>query len=313
MISIVIPLYNKELTIASTLEAILKQSFKEFEIIIVNDGSTDESLRIVQGVEDTRLRLINQKNQGVSAARNRGVMEARYDWIAFLDADDLWKDDYLREMVLAMEEYPGKNIFSNGYSIVYKTQESRYTNVTLPNDGEIGVVDYIDAISVGQGPMNSSNSLIRKSLLIDSGMFKIGHKRYEDHDVWLRLYEEDGVVFINKKLLLINRSIPNRASSSVFEPQDLIKYLETIGLTKRKVSADRALKFERFYNKWCQRILLRFGKYYNMDEKRRIIKQMTLFLSTGKILEIKMICFFNLSVPFSYLNNLRKDIFKLHR
>ena len=95
MISVVIPLYNKEKQVAHTLQSVLRQTFQDFEIVIVDDGSTDHSVEEVEKVRDTRIRLVHQQNAGVSAARNRGISEAKYDLIAFLDADDEWKPEYL--------------------------------------------------------------------------------------------------------------------------------------------------------------------------------------------------------------------------
>lgn len=90
MISVVIPLYNKDKQIAKTLYSVLKQTYPNFEVIVVNDGSTDNSLSEVSKISDSRIRLICQENKGVSAARNRGIQEAKSDYIAFLDADDEW-------------------------------------------------------------------------------------------------------------------------------------------------------------------------------------------------------------------------------
>ena len=87
MISVVIPLYNKEKQIRKTLQSVLTQTFQDFEIVVVNDGSTDNSAIEVEKVKDPRIRLIHQQNAGVSAARNKGIEEARYELIAFLDAD----------------------------------------------------------------------------------------------------------------------------------------------------------------------------------------------------------------------------------
>lgn len=95
MISVVIPLYNKAHQIANTLYSVLKQTFRNFEIVVVDDGSTDNSVQEVEKVNDIRIRIIHQKNAGVSAARNKGIEEARYNLIAFLDADDEWKPEYL--------------------------------------------------------------------------------------------------------------------------------------------------------------------------------------------------------------------------
>ena len=95
MISVVIPLYNKEKQIAKTLQTVLNQTYQNFEIVIVNDGSTDGSVEEVLRISDSRIRLVNQENGGVSAARNRGIDEAKGEYIAFLDADDLWDIDHL--------------------------------------------------------------------------------------------------------------------------------------------------------------------------------------------------------------------------
>src|SRR5699024_6424946 len=95
MFSIVIPLYNKELSITNTLQSVLNQTFTDFEVVIVNDGSTDNSVEKVEAFNDPRIRLIHQANAGVSAARNKGIEEANYDWISFLDADDLWMENHL--------------------------------------------------------------------------------------------------------------------------------------------------------------------------------------------------------------------------
>lgn len=80
MFSVVIPLYNKELSIKNTIESVLKQTFQDFEILVVNDGSTDNSAEIVEQIDDSRIRLIHQANQGVSAARNKGIEKAKFEY-----------------------------------------------------------------------------------------------------------------------------------------------------------------------------------------------------------------------------------------
>ena len=94
MFPVVIPLYNKEVYIKNTLNSVLAQTIKDFEIIVVNDGSTDKSAEVVKSLSDPRIRLINQVNAGVSVARNRGINEAKADLIAFLDGDDEWKTKF---------------------------------------------------------------------------------------------------------------------------------------------------------------------------------------------------------------------------
>ena len=99
MFSVIIPLYNKSHTIVRTLSTVLDQTYKEFEIIIVNDGSTDNGVQIIKDyTTDKRIRIIEQNNQGVSVARNIGVQHAKYELIAFIDGDDEWLSEYLSKM-----------------------------------------------------------------------------------------------------------------------------------------------------------------------------------------------------------------------
>ena len=91
MFSVIIPLYNKEKSVSSTLQSVLNQTFKKFEVIVVDDGSTDGSYDVVKQFKDERIRLIQKENGGVSSARNRGIQETKYDHVAFLDADDVWE------------------------------------------------------------------------------------------------------------------------------------------------------------------------------------------------------------------------------
>jgi len=106
-ISVVIPLYNKEQTIVNTLKSVFKQKYENFEVIIVDDGSTDNSISLIyEHFNDSRIRIIQQNNAGVSAARNKGVQESKGKWIAFLDADDEWMPLYLQSLVNALNKYP---------------------------------------------------------------------------------------------------------------------------------------------------------------------------------------------------------------
>ncbi|MBT8256619.1 MAG: glycosyltransferase family 2 protein, partial [Bacteroidia bacterium] len=98
MFSVVIPLYNKEAFISTTIRSVLDQSFQDFELLVIDDGSTDDSHKIVQEFNDSRIRLKSIKNSGVSVARNFGVEKSKYDWIAFLDADDYWTSGFLETL-----------------------------------------------------------------------------------------------------------------------------------------------------------------------------------------------------------------------
>ena len=119
MISVVIPLYNKEQSIAATIQSVLAQTYTDYEIIVVDDGSTDNSLKVVQErvseLENERVRIIHQENAGVSAARNKGILESKGKYIAFLDADDLWAPNYLATLAALIADFPNAGLYSLGY------------------------------------------------------------------------------------------------------------------------------------------------------------------------------------------------------
>lgn len=115
LLSIIIPLYNKEHCIRQTLFSILSQSYRDFEIVIVNDGSKDKSVDVVNSINDDRIRLINKENEGVSKTRNRGIKEAKGEWIMFLDADDLLIEDSLQALVSLLKKYPNSNVLCGNY------------------------------------------------------------------------------------------------------------------------------------------------------------------------------------------------------
>ena len=123
-ISIVIPAYNAERTILETIKSVQKQTFSDFEIIVINDGSTDRTLELVLSVEEPRLKIFSYQNGGVSVARNRGISHATGEFIAFLDADDLWTSDKLELQLAGLKQHPEAGI---AYSWTYNMSEKRTT------------------------------------------------------------------------------------------------------------------------------------------------------------------------------------------
>lgn len=189
MISVVIPLYNKEQSIASTLQSVLKQTYQDFEIVIVNDGSTDHSVEKVAKVTDPRIRLIHQKNAGVSAARNRGIEEAGGEYIAFLDADDEWKSDYLKIQYKLTQKYPECCVFACNYE--FKDTQGKVTPTIirkLPFKGEDGILsNYFEVSSCSHPPICSISIMVKKNAIQSIGGFPIGIKSGEDLLTWARL------------------------------------------------------------------------------------------------------------------------------
>lgn len=118
MISVVIPLYNKADCIVNTINSVLCQTYTNFELLIINDGSTDESLQIVKLINDKRIRIIDKDNEGVSKTRNRGVWDAKFDLIFFLDADDYIYPYCLETLIKLRDKYPQADLWSANYENV---------------------------------------------------------------------------------------------------------------------------------------------------------------------------------------------------
>ncbi|WP_051957464.1 glycosyltransferase family 2 protein [Altibacter lentus] len=259
MISVVIPLYNKEAYIAEAITSVLRQSYTDFELIVVDDGSTDSSLEVASGVKDNRLKLIPIVHQGVSAARNTGIEAAGYNWIAFLDADDWWAPDFLKEMVTCIKAYPKHNLFASGRSHVFSDHVMRYNNPFLPKDGKVGILNYIEVISKYLPLINSSNAMISKSHLLSSGCFREEQKMHEDHDLWIRLSRGEDVVFSNKNLSFYRNSGSGGASKAYYHPSDFKLFLETLLTTKQHLSAKEKNHFITYCNRF---VLLTYIKNY---------------------------------------------------
>lgn len=194
MFSIVIPLYNKEKQIAKTLESIFNQTFQEYEIVIVNDGSTDNSAKIVKQINDKRIRLINQPNSGVSSARNTGIKNSSFEYVAFLDADDEWEKDYLENVNYMIKKYSECNIFATNYKIVDTKGKERFPVNTLlarfskTTDNKSGIlIDYFDFASRTAPPLWTSAIVCTKTSIENIDYFPKGIKMGEDLIVWAKL------------------------------------------------------------------------------------------------------------------------------
>src|SRR5258708_18042665 len=179
-VSVVIPLYNKADFILKTLCSAVSQIDVEFEIVIVDDGSTDGGARLVETSGVPGLRLFQQANAGVSAARNRGIAAAEGKWIAFLDADDLWSHDHLAGLLNATDDRTAIAAFS------HHALESRAGRPSI--DRKIAaqkVDDYFSfALSNGGYPMSSSSNLVLRDELLAAGLFAVGIPAGGESKMW---------------------------------------------------------------------------------------------------------------------------------
>ena len=207
MISVVIPLYNKEKQIACTLQSVFEQTFQNFEIVIVDDGSTDNSVEEVEKFDDSRIRLIHQTNAGVSAARNRGIEEASGELIAFLDADDVWMPEYLATQYGLYQKYPECSVYACNYE--FRDSEGKVTPTIirkLPFEGEDGILsNYFEVASCSHPPICSISIMVKKMAIQAIGGFPLGIKSGEDLLTWARLAVSGAIVYSRKSLAVFVR------------------------------------------------------------------------------------------------------------
>lgn len=191
VVSVVMPLYNKQVRVGRSVRSVLEQTRAEFELIVVNDGSTDGSRGVVAQVRDQRVRLIDQENAGVSAARNRGVREARAELIAFCDADDEWKPEHLADILGLAERFPDADVFATGYFIGDGEGRLRPNIIRgLPVGFEEGRVErYFSIAARSDPPLTASSVGVTRRALHAVGLFPPGVASGEDLLTWARLAE----------------------------------------------------------------------------------------------------------------------------
>lgn len=214
MFSIIIPLYNKSTSIKNTIDSVLAQTYCEYEIVVVDDGSTDESADVVTQINDNRIRLIRKDNGGVCSARNRGIKEAKYDYIALLDADDGWDKDYLAEQVNLIHDFPEAAMWGINFAELYDGKLIRELPTGLPKGFRGVVKGYFDK-TLQNGRISdlfcSTSVVIRKSAFDVAGMFDERIKYSEDIDMWYRIIANYPVVFYDRYMSFYYYDAENRA------------------------------------------------------------------------------------------------------
>lgn len=242
--SIIMPLYNKAPFVRKALESIASQTYRDFELIVVDDGSSDDSASIceefikqqptsdsslkgeelssIEGPVDVhraqnggRLHLIRQSNTGVAAARNRGVKESHGEFLCFLDADDWWGANYLEEMDKLIKEYPEAGLYATNY-VYYKPGK---THVALKLDR--GYINYPEAYLHGEMPVWTGAACMPRKVFDEMGGFPVGIRLGEDFLLWAKTALKYKVAFCEKPLAYYNNDVPAgmRATRNLHKPQ----------------------------------------------------------------------------------------------
>jgi glycosyltransferase involved in cell wall biosynthesis len=217
-VSVVIPLYNKALYIGRAIESVLNQSVQSDEIVIIDDGSTDNSVSEVLKFKDSRIRLIQQPNAGEGATRNNGVAEAQYGLVAFLDADDQWKPDFLLNIKRLRNNFPDCGAYGTAYEIIDPGGSSSHPVLKgVPPAPWIGIIPNIFKMLEYDSPFCSSSIAIPKNVYWELKGFSEGVTQGADKMMWIRLGSKYPIAFSPSRQAIYHREAINRACN-IFEP-----------------------------------------------------------------------------------------------
>jgi glycosyltransferase involved in cell wall biosynthesis len=214
-VSVIIPLYNKARHIQRAVNSVLAQTYQDFEVIVVDGGSTDGGADVVRGMTDPRTRLIVQKNDGVSRGRNRGVQEAAGELVAFLDADDEWLPCFLETVMGLRARYPEAGIYATAYRFSEggRTWRPEFVHcVASPHGGLLE--DYFRA-GLGPPPVWTSATMIPKKVLLEVGGFPAGIRKGEDLHTWARIALRYRVAWSPVDAVLYHLDADNRTSHRI--------------------------------------------------------------------------------------------------
>lgn len=245
--SIVIPLYNKANHIKATLQSALDQSFTHFEVIIVNDSSTDDSLDVVKTFTDERIQIHTIENNGVSYARNFGIEKATTNLIVFLDADDKWKPHHLEDLKVLHEEFPNCGMYAKAYVRKFKTFEinSVYNNIPTTNNWKGIVEDYFNNSMINSIALTSA-VMIPKQTFKNTGNFNEAYNSGEDTDLWIRIVLKQPIAFYNKVSVIHNISADNKITNSSLTNRNHADFNTYKSYEKTNLSLKRYLDLNRY-------------------------------------------------------------------
>lgn len=220
MFSVIIPLYNKAPYIEKAIRSVAAQTFQEFELIVIDDGSTDDGIKKVEDLFNLLTPPLgfppnkgggwvatHQSNSGVSVARNNGVVLANYPYICFLDADDWWAPTFLEEMKGLIESYPEAGIYGSSY---YKVKNGKYieAKIGVEEGFQQGLINYCQVYAKTMWmPLTSISVVVKKQVFNEFKGFKPQLKLGEDFDLWVRIAIKYPVAFLNKPLAYYNQDV----------------------------------------------------------------------------------------------------------
>ena len=233
MVSVIIPTYNRRESLTRALASVLEQSFRDWEVLVVDDGSEDGSRQAIRRLRDSRIRYVHQENQGVSSARNTGIRLSRFPWISFLDSDDYWKPAKLERQLEALRH-------RRQYRVIYSDEiwirRGRRVN---PKKIHRKYSGWIYHRCLPLCIISPSSVLMHRQVFEEQGLFDEAFPVCEDYELWLRIASRHPLLFLREALIVKTGGHPDQLSRSLWgmdrsRVQSLIKTYRSNRLTPQQ-------------------------------------------------------------------------------
>lgn len=256
LISIIIPAYNAERFLGETLHSVMSQTYENWECLIINDGSTDNTLSVAKqwAVKNPKIKVFDKKNEGQSQTRNFGIQQAKSAYIAFLDSDDIWFPNHLETLIINLLENKADLVFSYAYrwennqrSVIPALGKANNERIIGLQQGKIAIENFLQFNKI-----STPFCLVKKEILIKNQCFSY-HKNGEDYHTWLKL------LLNNRKFYAIDQATGyvriTENSTSDTDRNCTREVVEILSLLQKEIK-HWGIDYHQYFNLWCRRFFL---------------------------------------------------------
>ena len=301
MFSVIIPAYNAESVIQNSINSVLNQTYTNFEVIIVDDGSKDNTRSIIEQYHDKRIKYFFQKNAGVSSARNKGISSSHGEYICFLDADDEWKNNHLETLFMLIQKYGDCGMYITGYElvltngqVVHKSQQilKKINSKCFKSDNGFNIL-----LKYGYF-FNTNTVCCRREVFDKIGKFEVGIKNGEDDDMWLRIFSYYDIAVSKKSTTIYKRNNSIATKNRIFIKKNVFyertaELLNSPDISEERKNSIKVWREEHQLSK-CRKYILIGRKKIAIDlfskidlrlvKKKRYLETLLCFLIPVKVI-----------------------------